>query len=110
MKKDINNLIEELTKVNPSNLSEEGLKLFNKINGIINRKEELEENNNILRQQNITYKRNIYDLKHNSIPVSLVEEKIEELKKLKFGVDLVTQSTANLTTICILQELLEKRK
>ena len=30
-------LIEELTKVNPSNLSEEGLKLFNKINKIIDR-------------------------------------------------------------------------
>ena len=39
------NLIEELTKVNPANLSEEGLKLFNKIMEIIDRKEELEKNN-----------------------------------------------------------------
>ena len=31
------NIIEELTKVNPSNLSEEGLKLFNTINEIIDR-------------------------------------------------------------------------
>lgn len=37
------NLIEELTKVNPSNLSEEGLKLFNKINEIIDKNQELEE-------------------------------------------------------------------
>lgn len=36
------NLIEELTKVNPANLSEEGLKLFNKINEIIDRNRELE--------------------------------------------------------------------
>ena len=37
------NLIEELTKVNPSNLSEEGLKLFNTINEIIDRNRELEK-------------------------------------------------------------------
>lgn len=37
------NLIEELTKVNPANLSEEGLKLFNKIMEIIDRNEELEK-------------------------------------------------------------------
>lgn len=36
-------LIEELTKVNPANLSEEGLKLFNKIMEIIDRNEELEK-------------------------------------------------------------------
>lgn len=46
------NLIEELTKVNPENLSEEGLKLFNKIMEIIDRNEELEKENrnlNIIR-------------------------------------------------------------
>lgn len=37
-----------------------------------------------------------------------IKEKIEYLKSLEFGTDLVTQSTANLTTICILQELLEE--
>jgi hypothetical protein len=36
-----------------------------------------------------------------------VKEKIDYLKSLEFGSDLVTQSTANLTTICILQGLLE---
>lgn len=45
------NLIEELTKVNPSNLSEEGLKLFNKINEIIDRNKELEEENEGLQNQ-----------------------------------------------------------
>ena len=38
-------LIEELTKVTPNNLSEEGLKLFNKINEIIDKNKELEANN-----------------------------------------------------------------
>lgn len=39
------NLIEELTKVNPANLSEEGLKLFNKIMEIIDKNEEFKKNN-----------------------------------------------------------------
>lgn len=43
-----------------------------------------------------------------SIPKSKVKEKINYLKSLDFGSDLVTQSTANLTTIIILQELLEE--
>lgn len=38
-------LIEELTKVTSDNLSEEGLKLFNKINEIIDKNKELEANN-----------------------------------------------------------------
>ena len=46
------NLIEELTKVDPSNLSEEGLKLFNKINEIIDRNEELEDKNKALKKRN----------------------------------------------------------
>jgi hypothetical protein len=44
----------------------------------------------------------------NFIPKSKVKDKIEYLKSLEFGTDVVTQSTANLTTICILQELLEE--
>ena len=53
--RDINKLIEELTNVRPGELSTEGLKLFNKINEIIDKNKELKE---------------------NSLPVSLVEEKI----------------------------------
>ena len=43
MEQDINNLIEELTKVRPDELSTEGFKLFNKINEIIDKNKELEE-------------------------------------------------------------------
>lgn len=46
------NLIEELTKVNPSNLSEKGLKLFNKINEIIDKNQELEEENKAFKKRN----------------------------------------------------------
>ena len=35
----------------------------------------------LLIQQNITYKRNIHDLKNKNIPVSLVKEKIEEYEE-----------------------------
>lgn len=66
------NLIEELTKVNPNNLSKEGLKLFNKINEIIDKNKELEEENRYLKTH-IIYPEII---KLNFIPVSLVEEKI----------------------------------
>ena len=37
-----------------------------------------------------------------------IKAKIEELEKLDFGTDLVSQFTANLITITILQSLLEK--
>lgn len=37
-----------------------------------------------------------------------IKARIEELEKLDFGTDLVSQFTANLTTITILQSLLEK--
>ena len=41
------------------------------------------------------------------IPKQKIKDRIEELKLLDFGTNLVSQSTANLTTICILQRLLE---
>ena len=96
MEQDINNLIEELTKVRPDELSKEGLKLFNKINEIIDKNKELEE---------------------NSIPVSLVEEKIEELNeyyKKEIYPSLMNWSDVDITEyydgmISVLQELLEKR-
>lgn len=69
------NLIEELTKVKPSNLSEEGLKLFNKINEIIDRNEELEEKQ---KSYNTAYNRGKAFEDHKW--VSLIKEKIEELK------------------------------
>ena len=45
MEQDIKKLIEELTKVRPDELSTDGLKLFNKINEIIDKNKELEEEN-----------------------------------------------------------------
>lgn len=77
MEQDIKKLIEELTKVRPDELSTDGLKLFNKINEIIDKNKELEE----LKDNKVLIRR-YFDLKDNSIPVSLVEEKIGENNKL----------------------------
>lgn len=95
------NLIEELTKVNPSNLSEEGLKLFNKINEIIDRNKELEEANEDLN-----------DLYWNKcIPNVLIKEKIEELKHKDFiAVQVCCQhDNKALAQIQVLEELLKGR-
>lgn len=91
MEQDINKLIEELTKVRPDELSTDGLKLFKYINAIIDKNKELEE---YYEEQN--------EVNAKFIPVSLVEEKIEEL--IKEG------RHYNANKIEVLQELLEKRK
>ena len=106
MKQDINNLIEELTKVRPDELSTEGLKLFNKINEIIDKNKELEE---YYEEQN--------EVNAKFIPVSLVEKTIEELDKkerqelkgLK-GQDRYFVKQMYQYKRSVLQELLEKRK
>ena len=54
-----------------------------------------------------TYKLAIID-KYKYISKDKIKAKMEELEKLDFGTDLVSQFTANLTTITILQSLLEK--
>lgn len=71
---------------------------------------ELEENNKLLIQQNITYKRNINDLKHNKILVSLVEQMIEELwiKCPKNQTNRFAINERN-NKIAVLQELLKRR-
>lgn len=157
MKEDINNLIEELTNVRPDELSTEGLKLFNKINEIIDKNKELEEERQIVGMP-VRNKRdgrigivlhqwksgsvailesinprviNTHDswntleivtdevkqtkTKCETIPVSLVEEKIEELNKL-LEEDLQDERKINSNRFIIicqckscLQELLEKR-
>ena len=101
MEQDINNLIEELTNVRPNELSTEGLKLFNKINEIIDKNKELEEENKIIKGNYITLCADIQMvttelgfpedtiiademvsmIKENYIEKSLVEEKIEELNR-----------------------------
>ena len=105
MEQDINKLIEELIKVRPDKLSTEGLKLFNKINEIIDKNKELEEENKIIKgnyytlcvdiqmvtselgfpEDTIIADEMVSMIKENYIPVSLVEEKIEEL--IKEGVE-----------------------
>lgn len=150
MKEDINNLIEELTNVRPDELSTEGLKLFNKINEIIDKNKELEEERQIVGMP-VRNKRdgrigivlhqwksgsvavlesinprviNTHDswntleivtdevkqtkTKCETIPVSLVEEKIEEIKNETWYIDCGVE--AKQSCIEVLQELLEKRK
>ena len=116
MEQDINNLIEELTNVRPNELSAEGLKLFNKINEIIDRNKELEEkwNKDTHKLQNALDMANA-DKINNYIPVSLIEEKLEKeklpniivggrrnAKTLEYG--------KKLGRIEMCEELLEKRK
>ena len=103
MDEDIKKLIEELTNVRPDELSKEGLKLFNKINEIIDKNKELEE---YYKEQN--------EVNAKFIPVSLVEEKIEEYQN---NMKLYENETHNIfnennvrqEVITVLQELLEKR-
>ena len=136
MEQDINKLIEELIKVRPDKLSTEGLKLFNKINEIIDKNKELEEENKIIKgnyytlcvdiqmvtselgfpEDTIIADEMISKIKENYIPVSLVEETIEELNKL-LEEDLQDERKVNSNRFIIicqckncLQELLEKRK
>ena len=89
----IEKLIEELTKVRLHELSKDGLKLFEYINEIIDRNKELEEENVILKKahnisENVTIQditnvinKSLEDFNKEYIPVSLVEEKIEELSE-----------------------------
>ena len=130
MEKDINKLIEELTNVRPNELSTEGLKLFNKINEIIDKNKEIEEENKIIKgnyytlcvdiqmvtselgfpEDTIIADEMVSMIKENYIPVSLVEETIEELnRKIKYEdnekVIIYLHKQRK-----ILQELLEKRK
>ncbi len=124
MEEDTNKLIEELTKVRPDELSAEGLKLFNKINEIIDINKALEEEYAMFKKvnkitKNITTEEiedAIKEANKKYIPVSLVEEKIEELNK-QLEEDLQDERKVNSNRFIIicqckncLQELLEKRK
>lgn len=112
----IEKLIEELTKVRPDELSKDGLKLFGYINEIIDRNKELEEkwDKDTHKLQNALDMANA-DKINNYIPVSLVEEEIEELNK-QLEEDLQDERKVNSNRFIIiwqckncLQELLEKR-
>ena len=105
------NLIEELTKVNLSNLSEEGLKLFNKINEVIDRNEELEKA--IHHEYELGRAQTEYEV--NEYWKSLIKEKIEELNeyyKKEIYPSLINWSDVDITEyydgmIGILEELLK---
>lgn len=107
MEEDIK-ILEELRKELGLYANEKQVKQGIALEHLIKAYKELEENNSLLIQQNITYKRNIHDLKNKNIPVSLVEEKIEELKENGYWNYLEKRDLE--ITIEILQELLEKRK
>lgn len=81
IEEDRNNIIEELTKVRTDKLSKEGLKLFNKINEIIDENERLEEENRIYGLEGCRVRLKLY-IDKNYISKSLVKAKIEELKNL----------------------------
>ena len=129
----IEELIEELTKVRPHELSKDGLKLFNKINEIIDKNKELEEENKIIKGNYITLCADIQMvttelgfpedtiiademvsmIKENYIEKSLVEEKIEEIDKIY---KVIPEDEGNFAKAIlikekqVLQELLEKRE
>lgn len=113
IEKDRNNIIEELTKVRTDKLSKEGLKLFNKINEIIDENERLEEENRIYGLEACRVRLKMY-IDKNYLQKSLVKEKIEELNKLITEAQKELGSASKEYTIYvyqkdILQELLEKR-
>ena len=135
MEEDIKTL-EELLKASKENDMYEGNKYFKSLEYFIkeyqdlkeieesHRKEngelrervkQLEEENKTLNERNqylVKYRakleKELYESNENYIPVSLVEEKIEELKENGYWNYLEERDLE--TTIDILQELLEKRK
>lgn len=103
-------LIEELTKVRPHELSKDGLKLFEYINEIIDRNKELEEkwDKDTHTLQNALDLANA-DKINNYIPVSLIKEKLEELRE-QYKIALEENSIKAFILKCqieILEKLLE---
>lgn len=92
---DIQELIEELTKVRPEQLSKEGLKLFEKINEIIDRNKELEE-----------------ELEHWKFTAKYVENNYIDKQKAKAKIDkckfFIAEYNGEFVAIEDLQELLNK--
>ena len=96
--------------------------LVKAIEHLIKAYKELEEENKTLNERNqylVKYRakleKKLYESNENYIPISLVEEKIEELKKLITEAQKELGSASKEYTIYvyqkdILQELLEKRK
>ena len=98
------NLIEELTKVNPANLSEEGLKLFNKINEIIDRNRELEKQ--MGKDLDVVYLQGVYNERDRW--KSKVRDKVIEVKDRPVTNDFITATQGKLNTIIDLEDLLQE--
>lgn len=98
------NLIEELTKVNPANLSEEGLKLFNKINEIIDRNRELEKQ--MGKDLDVVYLQGVYNERDRW--KSKVRDKVIEVKDRPVTNDFITATQGKLNTIIDLENLLQE--
>ena len=88
MEKEIENLIEELTKVRPEMLNEEALKLFNTIMAVLDERDKLKEENQELinelqdKDDEIRFaNRDIKVFETDFIPTSKIKEKIEEYKQ-----------------------------
>ena len=78
MEKEIENLIEQLTKVRPEMLNEEALKLFNTIMAVLDERDRLKEENKKKSIEIICYQE---ELETNYIPKSKIKEKIDEQLK-----------------------------
>lgn len=98
------NLIEELTKVNPANLSEEGLKLFNKINEIIDRNRKLEKQ--MGKDLDVVYLQGVYNERDRW--KSKVRDKVIEVKDRPVTNDFITATQGKLNTIIDLEDLLQE--
>lgn len=119
MEKDIENLIEQLTKVRPEMLNEETLKLFNTIMAILDERDKLKRDNRELEEKCQRYKecKDEYNRKYievtslylNSVPKSKIKEKIEEIKSRMNDDCIALHEFQRLAKIEVLQELMEDK-
>ena len=98
----------ELKEIEESHRKENG-ELREKVKKLEEENKTLNERNQYLVKYRAKLEKELYESNENYIPVSLVEEKIEELKSKSGGNVFHIQQTRN-AEIRLLQELLEKRK
>lgn len=84
MEKNIENLIEQLTKVRPEMLNEEALKLFNTIMAVLDERDRLKEENRklqeaVYKEHTSGYSQGVYDCSEGW--KEAITEKIEEYKQ-----------------------------
>lgn len=73
---DIENLIEELTKVRPEMLNEEALKLFNTIMAILDERDKLKEENKELKFCHEHQCKDVYDLQNKILELETEYDKL----------------------------------